>query len=419
MPHTIAESLFRTLLDAFPASRAYPPAFFEQDPMPPLVVHYLERTLHDRLERDVAHLSTAPEGWFDEQHPDVQDAYRRLKQTLHRHARIPAGVWADTLRDAVRRVTAYLVEPVPTLTAFVFEEGDGPRSVLTILHRLDYFHAYTYLHEAVKAYVEHKGVHELERDRFAGILRHIDRQMTQDYDPDAWVVLLRPLYDLVRGVPGLEAGVPPGLLARFFAEKGQAEMQQRLEARAAERDTPVSTEALRSLLAGPPAPAAPAAPSVAPEAGGAVPLWKRFQQQGSSAASSAPPAAPPRVVPGGPPAAPAPPRWQQFQGRPGGDPPSRAAGPVASPAGAPPLEALEATLFGDRGARNRELFVKHLFGGSLAEYERMLRRLQAAPDWKQASQLIAQDVFRKQQVNIYSEPAVAFTDAIEAYFRHA
>ena len=109
------------------------------------------------------------------------------------------------------------------------------------------------------------------------------------------------------------------------------------------------------------------------------------------------------------------PRWMQFR-----LPPESGPEPSTSPA--PPsasslsLEDVEHDVLGSVGARNRSLFVRHLFNGSQAEYERVLHRLHAAPSWSDASRLIAQDVFRKNQVNIYSDPAVLFTDAVEAKF---
>lgn len=80
-------------------------------------------------------------------------------------------------------------------------------------------------------------------------------------------------------------------------------------------------------------------------------------------------------------------------------------------------DALERTVLGTSGAKNRDLFIEHLFSGSSAEYERVLRRLQAAATWTEASQIIAQEVFRKHRVNIYSDPALSFTDAVEAQYR--
>lgn len=92
----------------------------------------------------------------------------------------------------------------------------------------------------------------------------------------------------------------------------------------------------------------------------------------------------------------------------------RPSGSDALPSG---LSELEVAVLGQRGTRNRDLFVKHLFSGSTDAYEDTLRKLNVAENWSEASQIIAREVFIKHQVNIYSEPAVAFTDAAEAKFR--
>jgi len=42
--------------------------------------------------------------------------------------------------------------------------------------------------------------------------------------------------------------------------------------------------------------------------------------------------------------------------------------------------------------------------------------LSEAPDWTTASQLIANEVFRPYKVDIYSEAAVDFTNAVEARY---
>jgi len=74
-------------------------------------------------------------------------------------------------------------------------------------------------------------------------------------------------------------------------------------------------------------------------------------------------------------------------------------------------------VLGEPGLRNRELFITHLFNGDRSAYLRVLRLLRDTPTWAEASQLIAREVFRRYQVNIYSEPAVAFTDAVERRYR--
>lgn len=231
--------------------------------------------------------------------------------------------------------------------------------------------------------------------------------------------------------------------------------------RKAPAETPRETarETAREVPAGRPAAPAPAG------ADDAVPLWKRFQQgpqqapppgasqhgpaqqgplhhgpvpQGPVPQGPARPQSPPpaerRPAPERSTAAPgAVPLWKQFAS----DRPSPAGSasprprPTSEPHRAPALhhtaepsahrsqelEVLEEQVLGSRGLREREHFIAQLFSGSRGDYEETLRKLSQAETWTQASHIIAQDVFRKHQVNIYSEPAVAFTDLVESGYR--
>lgn len=125
---------------------------------------------------------------------------------------------------------------------------------------------------------------------------------------------------------------------------------------------------------------------------GPVPLWQRFASSGQAEAPERPP------VP----------------------PPSRAGTP--SPLGAPPAPAasladLERRVLGVLPSGRRQQYVRHLTGGSEADYEAVLRALDRAGSWTEAAQVIAQHIFRKHRVDIYSEHAVEFTDTVEARFR--
>lgn len=111
-------------------------------------------------------------------------------------------------------------------------------------------------------------------------------------------------------------------------------------------------------------------------------------------------------VPPKPDAAPdttAPPRWQEYR--------QRKDKPLSD------LERLEFNVLGPRGTPNRALYVQYLFAGQTEAYESTLQRLAQSPDWPAASRVIGEDVFRRFQVNIYSEAAVAFTNQVEARFR--
>ena len=136
------------------------------------------------------------------------------------------------------------------------------------------------------------------------------------------------------------------------------------------------------------------------------PLWKRLA--GPQGARPAPQAADSEA---------ATPLWAQFSKEPPAASPTPAPTP---PARAPELRAqasldtLELAVLGASDTDRRAWYTEELFSGNATDYETTLRQLDAARTWTEATGIIARDVFRKHSVNIYSDPAVTFTDAVEA-----
>ena len=522
MPEALSDALFRSLIDAFPPDEAYGSADFRRDAMPPPVAHFLSTALQHGLGIEADALYAARSSWFDYAHPDVQEAFDLLIDALRQHAQVPAKAWEETLAQATEQVVDYLVRPVDTLVAFIFDEKEALRTS-TVLSRLEYFAPYPYLHDATRAYAEEKGLDEIERERFRTMLERVDQQMTEDLDATGWLDVLEPLFDLAERTSAA-SGVPSVLLQSFFDAKGAVKVRRRLEAEAeasgqavlgradlrrllsdvlpssasrsqapaappeeaAAYDQPLplwmrfqlQEQQARDAVTAPPAPA-PQAEEAAPppDSGAAVPLWMRFQQRSEGAppmhAAASPPAPPKqpeqparrqerveKAPPGrreqprekGPPGAqelprreePAvrqepprkqePPKEEAPPKRPAQpltekpplaeEPPRRQEPPAPQPKPARPamrqpideLTALERLVLGAFEPERRALFVEHLFAGSREDYEGTLRQLEAAPTWQRASSIIAQEVFRKHRVNIYSKPAVAFTNAVEARY---
>lgn len=81
------------------------------------------------------------------------------------------------------------------------------------------------------------------------------------------------------------------------------------------------------------------------------------------------------------------------------------------------LEAVEQAALGVSNPPHRAVYVRQLFGGDETNYRQVLRRLADADSWGEASQIIASDIFRAHKVNIYSDAAVHFTNAVENRFR--
>lgn len=532
-----ADALAGHLLTLLPPEQPRPRTDLARLPLP--VAHYLSSVLDRRLAREAA-LPDA--GWFDGDAAAVQQAARAWRAATHDTARFPASAWELAVRDATRRVLAFLVEPAEALTDLVFADSEAALSVEAVRARMAAFSPYLYLREIAEGYFGRKTMEAVGREEFERLLRRIDRRMVSLFGPHDWLALLEPLFDLLRPLPD-GPHVPASLLRRFFEAKGYDDLARTLDAahydapalraalvaalpdldEAPEPDSestglpfgaealtdefvstsdPSDTEAEEPVEEAPveeadaeptveawneeaetpaesaltaeadepwedgnepaeevgepweeagwegeafedepfedepepepeptfmlssshPSPLPPPAASPAPERSDEEPLWMQLARSRDEEI-----AIPPSLAQ---PAADSPPRysgepeplWKRFAG----DAPASTEGPVTSgrpsaPAGAArppePLARLETRVLGPSATERRNWYITHLTAGSEAEYRAVLEQLGAAPNWTEATQIIGREVFRKHRVNIYSDAALAFTDAVEARFR--
>lgn len=63
-----------------------------------------------------------------------------------------------------------------------------------------------------------------------------------------------------------------------------------------------------------------------------------------------------------------------------------------------------------------DYFIGSLFDGSKQNYLETLEDISLQDSWKEAYQLVNQDVFEPNEINIYSEAAVDFTDRLQNYY---
>ena len=201
MLREVSDSLFEFLIEAFPTNQSYSRADIEQDPMPPLMAHFLGQTLQHRLEDEIEHFRAVRSKWFDYDHAEVEDANKAFIEALAQHSRIPSEEWRGTLKRATKLVIAHLILPTHTLVEFVFHDDEGPLSATEIYRQLSYFAAYPYLREAIGTFLKKRELTEMDRTRFSSLLSQIDRHMTSSYTSDEWLRMLRPLFDLMRRVP--------------------------------------------------------------------------------------------------------------------------------------------------------------------------------------------------------------------------
>ena len=83
----------------------------------------------------------------------------------------------------------------------------------------------------------------------------------------------------------------------------------------------------------------------------------------------------------------------------------------------PEVNPAEQRVLGDVNPLQRAWFVNNLFGGDYIAFSQIVGMLDEAPDWEAASHVIGMHVFERNDVDIYSQPAIEFTNAVEARFQ--
>lgn len=464
-----AEALARQLLTRFPADRARTRADLAGLPAP------VARLLDARLDARVAQAAAPPDTpWVDADAPALRDAVRAWREAARAAARVPATAWAESVEWASRLALAHLVRPAETAATYVFAQ-DEPLPAPLAMRRLRAFAPYPYLPEIAGRYVDRKGLSQIDRDGLERLLRRIDQRMVSAFGVDDWMALLEPLFSLVGPLQSPSGTVPAALLRTTFEAKGAETLadavrgagdlspdalRQRLAdavPEAPEPEVPAARAPADALAADAPAapdepaPAVPASepPPDEPEDIPSTALADKVPAVDPPATSAPPAADDPPATPAPPPEAAAPaapsapepdeePLWRRIARQQGTDldeqpapdapdetplwkryaQPDDADAPLAAAAASPsvgtPLAALEQRVLGDGAHERRAWFVEELFGGSDHAYRQTLADLDDARSWTEATEIIARDVFRKHRVNIYSEPAVVFTDAVEA-----
>lgn len=431
MADRLADRLLPHLHDAFPSDRCYRRDALTDRPdvLPEPIAHYLSVDLREHARSHVREIEADP--WIDDRDETLRSRLTRLEEELDGAVRFPADVWHDRIEEAVRRVCRFVRTPIDELVGFVFRE-DGTRPVDVVVRRMEYFQPYGYLRDVFRAYLERKSVEIVDRDRFDTVLRRIDREMVSDYDADKWTRLMGPAYQLARPLTDSKSDVRvPRSTLRSAAESREfTALADELSGRSEDALTAEEfrrsveralTERTGTRKADPAdAPASTASEEASDADSGPQPRWRQFRQSQSRASDAT---EPPRSDDSDSDA----PLWKKFRRPHGSSDASRASQASTESSGErdasgrhgepDPLEEIEREVVGLIPTDQRERFISKLFDGSRDEYRRILRRLSQVGTWEQASSIIADEVFVPHQVDIYSEPAVTFTDLVEARYR--
>ncbi len=230
-----AEALARRVLADVPADRPRGEADVDRLPAP------LVPLLRARLAGAVALAAPRETAWIDAD--AVREAAQTWRQAAQAAVAVPAGEWAQAVREAAGLALAHLVRPAETLAATAFEGGQDRLAVDVALDHVRAFGPYPYLPQIAARYAERKALDTIDRVGLEQLLLRIDRRMVSTFGPDDWTTLLGPVVGLVGPLGSPAGSVPTRLLRLLFESKGA----DALAAELAGIDA-VSPDELRALL---------------------------------------------------------------------------------------------------------------------------------------------------------------------------
>ncbi len=409
--HALAANVIRDAGATPGASRGCTQSELASLGAPRSVIHFLQRTLARRAQLEVSEKFSGAFEWFDMSGDHVQAALENLRHVVTDAALFPPDEWPKAVHHAVGTMLDYLIDPVPTLLDFCFAQGTAAVSVGDLRRRAGYFREYPYVVQAVQAYSQKKGDRRISRHELQATLHHVVQQYTSDFSEDDWMRTLEPLFEFVHISGHVDGGLPVAFVVDFLAAHHQPDAARivEMEARMAKADM-ISTSTLRRLLgdalatveteanAVPDAAATetavpPTAAHTSKDHGSTEPkpLWQQYAEPDA-------------------------PLWKSFQDR----LQSGGAGTGPSADTRPDGKDLAATVQDvlGRSSGQAEHFMATLFRGDHAAFQNVMERLREAASWSDASTIVARDVFKRFDIDIYSADAVAFTNAVEARYTH-
>jgi len=439
MPSTFQTRLLHRVLTLLPDARPLDRRVIDEAAVPANIKYFILRILDRRLTLEEASFTPASSEWFDLSSPDVSKSFTLYLDLVRSTARIPATETTPMVRQAIEQVSRYVERPVGTVLDFIFQKDSGSIATESALRRAGYFRDYSHLIIAVSASIDRAKKDHIDRNDIRKALEGVDRAITNDFSGDDWVEHLSPLLELHAFDGEYPDRIGLDSIVHSFRDRGREDLAESLLRAASRtenlaisgRDDPVDREHESGGALVPHAALGPLIQAAidlkTPVEDVEVPLWKRFAGDVGTDTSGQSGTVENEPVP----------LWQTFadanKGRPeaGHDRTASDDGraiteqepPVAGRTESGPsdpesrFEQVEKQVLGDSVNRTQE-FQMLLFDNERDVYLDVLTSLASAASWADASRIIGQQVFLRFGTDIYSELAVAFTDAIERRYTH-
>ena len=414
MSTTFQEDLYKRIESQLPDQPFISTEFLSGSTIPADVGHFLTQALIRRATLEAGDLMSQKSLWIDFESAVVGPALERFLSSLSQAARYPKDEFGKSLERAVKFCTEYLTTPVTALVRFAVVADPLKNSPVDVRRRAGYFLFYPSVLAAFDHFLNGLNNETVSREAATTFLREQVETGAEALDAAGWIRIFESVFSIYSFTyPGTNE-YPSDPFIQILDEYGSSGLAAGLKTEFRDAGDHLTREQITASVNQffQPSELDQAAPmseaSSEPEDG--LPLWKQFTQVKSNSGTSPSSAeeAPPQTEP----------LWKSYQkGVDESDEIPTSPKPVstANVVSEPEFADTEFVL-GDAGT-HRERFIAELFDGNSQLFDTTLSKISSAESWEDASRVLSTDVFRKFRVDIYSDTAVLFTNAIEQQIR--
>jgi len=451
------QNITENLLSKLPGdAEYYRPSQIQDAGVPAFVVERINVELYRNLAESILPPKT---DWANMQSERVEKSWNAFVEAIRAEARLPQSFAQSVFETATEDIMDMLIRPrqaIPDVLYSVDEELD----METLIERSRSVVVYRYLVKVLPRYMEKKELETLNKDRCRMVITQVDEKVTANYTPLNWAHLLNPLFELMDG------DVDSELLRLFFKDKELPAVANMFD----RQDGDVTVQEVIELLSSPvletnddqrkddspsesvederpeqreksfspfedssqksekfdPFKAAPQDSKTTQEVNDNKnketdetrsedekdeELNKQFDVSGedkikaddeSMAEQNEATDEDEEDIP----------MWKQFAE----ESEDEEEEPLIDLTDTEEDVEQRRREIDEHLAHNQDYFVDELFGGDEMAYSNALAELAEYKSWRKASKYVEEEIFKRNLIEIFSEPAVDFTDSLQAYF---
>ena len=149
------------------------------------------------------------------------DAWSDFEQNAVSNSYIPAEELYNIVNHVTGDVLRVFIEPRKNMAEYIFR-GEDELNLEELTFRGNQLTIYKHFGAAIPLYMKKRELETLTKERCEQLIRKLDAKLVASYTPAEWAKKLEQLFVLFGGK------VEPGLLQRFFDDKGLNQLSKRI-----------------------------------------------------------------------------------------------------------------------------------------------------------------------------------------------